>query len=347
MPSVAWSRRLSALVVVVMVVVVACDAGPATRTVRATGNELHPQGDAGTPITVPEAIGALVSGPMPATGVAEVEARVVEAGFAMGPYEGTGTWLDVYDWSSAYTTSGVPVVGPDSVDVMAARGANTLFIQTARFDNPATVLEPELLTQFIDRAHANGMAVVGWYLPTYEHPAVDYERLMAIAELDVDGITVNIEATQVENIGLRSARAIELAALLRESLPGSIIGSVVFPPLLTETIGPGVWPAFPWAELAPYHDVWLTMGYWTDRRADSGWRDGYAYTDENLRLLRQLLDDPDLVVHPVGGLSGAVKAGQIAGMVRAATEHGAIGTSVYDYPSMTEEQWTELVTFGS
>ncbi|MBW3613772.1 MAG: hypothetical protein KY439_00465, partial [Actinobacteria bacterium] len=120
-------------------------------------------------------------------------------------YSGLGTWVDVYDWSHYKGTT--PTVGPDQVDQMADQGVQTLFLQTAKHDTPDTISEPELLLPIIDRAHQRGMRVVAWYLPTLEDPANDLNRLVASANLDVDGIAVDIEARNVADVRERWLRS--------------------------------------------------------------------------------------------------------------------------------------------
>jgi hypothetical protein len=54
-------------------------------------------------------------------------------------------------------------------------------------------------------------------------------------------------------------------------------------PVLLEVVSPLYWPAFPWKQVQPHYDVWLPMSYWTNRQEDSGYREGFKYTEENVR----------------------------------------------------------------
>jgi hypothetical protein len=262
----------------------------------------------------------------------------------VGPYAGLGTWVDVYDWSHYKNTT--PTVGPDQVDEMAAQGVQTVFLQTAKHDTPDVISEPELLLPIIDRAHARGMKVVAWYLPTLEDLDNDFTRLLASANLDVDGIAVDIESRKVADHGERSARIVELSRRVREALPGRAIGAIVMPPVQLEVVNPAFWPSFPYRELASSYDVWQTMGYWTDRKESSGYRDPYKYTDENIRRLRNNLGDPGARVSPVGGV-GAVGNDDVEAFLRAAVENGAIGGSVYDWRTTRADAWPALRKFRS
>jgi hypothetical protein len=113
--------------------------------------------------------------------------------------------------------------------------------------------------------------------------------------------------------------------------------------VLLEVVNPNYWPGFPYQEIAASYDVWQTMGYWTDRRTDSGYRDPYRYTDENIRRLRNNLGQPTAPVHPVGGVGGS--PGDVEGFLRAAVENGSIGGSIYDWRTTRAEAWPSLRKF--
>jgi hypothetical protein len=250
--------------------------------------------------------------------------------FTLDPYHGLGAWLDVYDWSLSYAR-GIPPVEPEVIDRMAAVGVRTLYVQAAKWDGPVGVLEPERLLPLIDRAHANGMDVVVWYLPTLADPGADLARLVAIAGLDVEGIGVDIESREVADPVERSRRVVQLSADLRALLPGEVLSAIVLPPVVMEDINPNYWPGFPWADLAPHYDVWQPMAYWSFRLADSGWRDGYSYTAANIDRVRAHIGRPEAPVHPIGGIADAFGPEQVTGMAQAAAERGAIGGSLYDF----------------
>lgn len=60
------------------------------------------------------------------------------------------------------------------------------------------------------------------------------------------------------------------------------------------------WRDFPWRRLRRDYDVLPPMACWTNRNEPSGWKDGFRYTDENVRRVRRDLADPKAVVHAIG-----------------------------------------------
>jgi hypothetical protein len=208
-------------------------------------------------------------------------------------------------------------------------------------------VEPEQARALIDRAHGNGMAVVGWYLPTMEDPAADRTQIDAVASLPLDGLGIDIESTRFADEAERNRRVVALSAELRAAYPGEVLSAIVLPPVVTEVYGT-YWSSFPWAELAPFYDVWQPMGYWTMRSVASGWRDARSYTAANIDLLREATGRTDAVVHPVGGVAccegptAPTTAGDVDGMLAAARERGAIGASLYDFVTTPGDLWTAL-----
>lgn len=262
------------------------------------------------------------------------------AAWSLKLYSGFGAWLDVFDWSSAYTNN---PVGVEAIDQMAAEGVQTVYLQTGRADHPHDLVEPKKLGRLIDRAHGHGMHVIGWYLPTHLDTEVDLRRLLAAVSAGVDGLAVDIESLDQEDVAKRNQELIRLSHRLREQLPGKPIGAIVLPPVVMEDINPNYWPDYPWAGIAPYYDVWLPMSYWTNRRGE--WRDAYRYMHTNMTRVRERIGKPDAPVHAVGGIGDESTVADIDGLVRAASEVGAIGGSIYDFATTKPEFWATLRAF--
>ncbi len=264
--------------------------------------------------------------------------------FTLDAYRGLGAWFDVYDWTTSFAQHR-PALEVDAIDQLAAQGVQTLFIQASKWNAAEDVVDQPRLLTFIERAHQVGISVVGWYLPTLEDPGRDLQRLLAIAALPVDGLAVDIEARNVGDLAERNRRLVQLSSDLRAALPGEVIGAIPLEPVLLEDINPRYWPSFPWAELASSYDVWLPMGYWTNRRADSPWRDAHAYTAENIDRLRAHLGQPDAAIHALGGIGDATTPAEVIGFRIAAMERGAFGGSIYDFRTTSAPLWPELLPF--
>lgn len=338
-----------ALVAVVVATIALGTASPWTQPARAdrvleraeAEAALAPDPAAVSVVTEPE-VTTTTAAPTTTTAPPPTATAAPAPKFTLEPYKGLGAWLDVYDWSTYYTRVGTPV-GLEAVDALAAQGVQTIFIQASKWDAPVDVLEPGRLQAFIDRAHQHGMKVVGWYLPTLEDPGRDMQRLLAIAAMTIDGLAVDIEARNVDDVAERNRRLVELSTALRNALPGQVIGAIPLEPVLIEDVNPRFWPAFPWAEIAPSYDVWLPMGYWTNRRGDL--RDAYRYTADNIDRVRARIGQPNAPVHALGGIGDLTTELDLIGFHTAASERGAIGGSIYDYRTTAAPHWPHLLPF--
>jgi hypothetical protein len=271
---------------------------------------------------------------------------------SISPYRGVGTWVDVYDYGPEFQGEGggLPAVLPASVDDMARLGVRTLYLQAAQDDTRSedTIVDRELVGRFLSRAHRQGIRVVAWYLPHFADVERDLRHIRALERFRADGqrfdgIALDIEWTSdVEDVAARNRALIELAEESRRAVTDVPLGAIVLEPVLTEDVNPAYWPDFPWRRLRESFDVWLPMSYWTNRSSASGWNDGFRYTRENIRRVRERLDDPAVPVHAIGGIGDTAGARDYEGFVRAAERGGAIGWSVYDYATTSSSAWPRL-----
>ena len=286
--------------------------------------------------------------------LARVEARlVVDAPppRTLDPYRGLGTWVDSYDFDPAYVPGDITVAPSDLAD-MAAHGVRTVFLQSSRSDRRAIglVSDPWLLAGFLLAADRTGMAVVAWYLPKWSDDDEDLDRLLAIDRFSVlgrrfDGLAVDIEWNR-DGLGAieRSDRLVNLSDRLRRTVGDDPLGAIVMPPVITDEINLAYWPGFPWGEVATLYDVWLPMGYWSFRSEEHA--DPAFYVAQNIRRLRADLDDPEALVHAIGGIGAAdgsalVDPGEplatiddLAPFVGALVAEGVVGGSIYDWATM-------------
>ena len=245
----------------------------------------------------------------------------------------------MYDWTNELT-GGQPRVQPADIDRMAELGIQTLYIQTAHRRSAADVIEPDRLMPFIDRAHARGMAVVAWYLPTLEDVTVDLRRLVAAAQLPVDGLGVDIESRAVADPAERTRRLLELSMRLRHTVGRRAIAAITPSAVHLQVINPDFWPGFPWPQLADAYDAILPMSYWSVRRPE--WRSGERYIGENIDRIRASTGQPDIPIHAIGGIADAASVPDVQGMVRAIQARGILGGSLYDWNTSQPAQWDAL-----
>lgn len=275
-----------------------------------------------------------------------IETRTVDA------YRGLGTWVDGFDYSPPYSSSGVPPLSPTALADMAAAGVKTLYLQSGRLDDrsPDVLEDRWLLTEFLMRADQHDIDVVAWYLPKWDDDSTDLDHLMAAHNFEAlgyrfDGVAVDIEWNQDGlEVEERNERFVRLSRLLSIQTGADPLGAIVLPPVQTEVINPAFWPDFPWNDIDNIYDVWLPMSYWSFRGDPYG--NGYTYNAESVQRLRANLGDPDALVHAIGGIGGEVNASpsgtepyiarvdQLEGFAQSLFDTRSIGGSIYDWMTL-------------
>ena len=263
-------------------------------------------------------------------------------------YIGLGTWVDVYDWSPAYTKN-KPSVTADDVDTMASRGVKTLYIQVAKGGaKNSAIINPTQLGAILQRAHAKSIRVVAWYLPLFGDLKDDYRHLKAAVDFRAgrdafDSVGVDIEwRNGVKNHDERSKRLVTLSKQIRAYAPKLPIAAITMPPVVMDELNKGFWPRFPWKSLKPLYDVWQPMSYWSNRASGTKWRNAYTYTKANVDWTRRDLGDATVAVHPVGGIGNECSATDWQNFVKAAKDSKSIGGSTYDYATTKGSAYSTL-----
>jgi len=289
----------------------------------------------------------------------EPEPRTVDS------YRGLGAWVDGFDYSPPYSSTGVPPLVPRAVDEMAASGVETLYLQSGRLDDrsPDLLEDRWILTEFLMRAAQHDIDVIGWYLPKWTEDTVDLQHLMAAHDFEAlgyrfDGVAVDIEWNQDGlDVAERNERFVKLSRLFSIQTAGDPIGAIVLPPVQTEVINPAFWPQFPWSDIDSLYDVWLPMSYWSFRTDPYG--NGYTYNHESVQRLRSNLGDPDALVHPIGGIGGQIDAppsgtepyiaqvSQLEGFAKSLVDTNSIGGSVYDWLTLDAAGRAEMAELFS
>jgi hypothetical protein len=267
-------------------------------------------------------------------------------------FRGLGTWVDVYDYGSAFQgpSNPPPAITAASVDDMANLGVKTLYLQAAQDDtrSEGLIADRRVVGNILRRAHQRGVQVIAWYLPHFSDVDRDMRYIRGMYEFRsrgerFDGIALDVEWTSdVKDPEKRNRALIEVSKRTRALVTRMPVGAIVLEPVLLEDVNTAYWPDFPWKKLKPYFDVWMPMAYWTNRSEASGWNDGFRYTSENIRRVRTNLGDRNAQVHVIGGIADQTMVADTTGFVSAAKARRAIGWSLYDYVTTSSSAWPRL-----
>ena len=254
-------------------------------------------------------------------------------------YRGLGTWLDIYAGKAAWRHPGREVAA------MARHGVHTLYLQTGNYRQGVDLMRPRAQGRFIEDAHAAGLRVVAWYLPSFANLARDERRALAAIRFRTpsgerfDGFALDIEATVVRPLRLRDQRLVQLSAHLRSAVgQGYPLGAITPSPI---GMSPSYWPHIPYRSLAHYYDAFLPMAYSTLRGIQSS-KATFAYLAATVRALRTAAESSKVPIHLIGGLSEAMGANETAGFTRAVTACAPFGYSLYAFPSTQRAAWRAL-----
>jgi len=263
------------------------------------------------------------------------------AAHSLAAYRGLGTWVDIYDttsWAHPETM----------VAKMKARGVRTLFLETGNYSQSVDVVRPSGQSRFIDAAHARGMKVVAWYLPSFAAPKKDLRRSLAAINFrtpsggQFDSFALDIEASVVKSVALRNRRLLTLSSQIRDAVGAAYTLGAIIPSPRGMQLVKGYWENFPYADLGLTYDVFLPMGYFSYRPTDLG--GAYGYTVRNVALIRRGTGDPQVAIHAIGGVGDNVNAAQVGAFVRAARDCGVTGASLYDFTTTATGGWKHLRT---
>jgi hypothetical protein len=255
-------------------------------------------------------------------------------------YAGLGTWLPIYVFAKKAWRN------PErQVAAMARNGARTLYLETGNYKQRVDVVRPRAVGRFVDAAHAAGLRVVAWYLPSFGRPRQDERRALAAIRFRsasgerFDAFALDIEATIVRRMGLRNQRLLRLSARLRKAVgPAYPLGAITPSPV---GMSPSYWPTIPYRALTRSYDVFLPMAYST-MRGVRGSRATLAYLSATVAAIRSGTGNRNIPIHLIGGLSGKMGAGETAGFMHAVADCAPLGFSLYAFPGTSRATWTAL-----
>jgi hypothetical protein len=278
---------------------------------------------------------AVLSGVLvvPASG-ASVSARRAAA------YAGLGTWLDIYatpSWTHPR----------QEIAAMARDGVRTLYLQTGNYEQSVDLVRPRALGRFVDAAHEAGLRVVAWYLPSFADTVQDRRRSLAAIRFRsargerFDSFALDIEASLVRNVKLRTRRLLRLSARLRSAAgPRYSLGAIIPSPVGMRR-HPTYWPRFPYRPLARLYDVFLPMAYATDAGV-RGVAATRAYDVADIADIRRRTGNPRVRIHLIGGLTDRMGARETAGFMHAVADCSPVGYSLYAFPATSPVSWRAL-----
>ena len=254
-------------------------------------------------------------------------------------YRGLGAWVDLYDEHQWRDPEG-------TVAEMAAYGVRTLYLETSNYKAKKDIVFPSGVDRYIDAAHASGMRIVAWYLPSFNKLDRDLRRSLAAIERTtasghrVDSFGLDIEASVVTDPEVRTQRALSLSAQIRDAVGTSYPLSAIIPSPRGMQHRPDFWPGFPFAELTRYYDVFQPMCYFSYRT--EGAAGAHKYIADNISIVRSRTGVRDIPIHIIGGIADGLTAAEVRGMIRAARERGILGASLYDFDTSGPEDWREI-----
>ncbi len=254
---------------------------------------------------------------------------------SIDPYRGFGAWVDLYDYAIRDSMD-----IPAAVNVMADRGVKTLYLQTSRWKDPNDIVNAGAVDIFLERSHARGMKVIGWYVPGFGNIDRDIRRSLVVLEHKTpgghqfDGFAPDIETR--EEVGGSADRynagVAEYSNRLRAQLPNTTLAAIV-DDAKNNLRAPDRHAGFPWAEISKNYDVVMPMAYWSVTKGRNGGcgtqYDADAYIREVVSLTRSYMGS-DRPIHPIGGIADCVTEAEVIGYVNATNAVG-IGGSFYDY----------------
>jgi hypothetical protein len=255
-------------------------------------------------------------------------------------YAGLGTWLDIYATASWAHPQ-------QEVAAMARDGVRTLYLQTGNYEQRDDLVRPHALGQFIDAAHAAGMRVVAWYLPSLLYPAQDTRQALAAIRFRsakgerFDSFALDIEASLVRSVPLRSKRLLQLSTRLRAAVGRRYSLGAIIPSPVGMRRHPAYWPHFPYRSLARFYNTFLPMAYATDAGI-RGIRATRAYNAADVAIIRARTGEPGVPIHLIGGLANAMGSKEIAGFMRAVADCSPLGYSLYAFSVTRQATWKAL-----
>ena len=250
----------------------------------------------------------------------------------LAPLEGKGMWLWKYHQSEGGDAAAI-------VERAVGAGLSQLWVRVG--DSRDGFYAAEVLADLVPRAHARGLAVIGWGFPYLFDPVGDARwTAEALAWRAPDGATLDGFSPDVERssegVALTERRARVYLGLVRQAAGSRLVVATVYRPTDAS------WAAYPYAALAPYVDAFAPMVYWGCTEP------GQAATQaiERLTTLRPVhLIGQGYDMGPEGGRAGPPSPEETTRFLDVGRRAGAAGASMWVWQSMGPDQWSALAAY--
>lgn len=257
----------------------------------------------------------------------------------IAPYAGLGTWIDIFDKPAFQQPKKV-------VAAVAARGVKTIYLETSNYSQDTTIVRPAATGALLEAAHAAGLDVVAWYLPSFTKTKRDLARSLAAVNFrsakgqTFDSFALDIESALVASPSVRNARLLTVSRQIREAVGGKYALGAIIPSPRGMQLSPTYWPGFPYASLAGIYDVILPMSYYTYRvEGGSAVR---KYTARSIAIIRAETGRPGIPIHMIGGVASSTSTAEARGFMKAIAACQPYGYSLYDYYTTSNATWSAL-----
>ena len=216
-------------------------------------------------------------------------------------FEGLGTWVDVYDYVPALPGGGRGAGGDAEDGRRHGRGSacETLYLQAAQDDAALARRHrrpgaPRRFLRAGHRAGVRGRRLVPAALRRRRrrpppHPGAPRLRRRRPA-LRRHRRSTSSGPTACPTPPPATARSSTLSQQVRDAAGDRPVGAIVLEPVLLEVVNQAYWPDFPWQELGVAVRRVAADDVLDEPQRVVGYRDGFAYTDENIRRLRNNLE---------------------------------------------------------